>query len=122
MSKLDERSEESAKAHMEAILTEINGGTKVTMSKDCEKFLLEYLTSFVEQITVDSMQYARHRGGEELVHLLRLPRQLLLRTLLRQSQSLARGAGARRVHAPGPSSCLRAERPLARRLPARIQI
>ena len=59
MSTLDERSEESAKAHMEAILTEINGGTKVTMSKDCEKFLLEYLTSFVEQITVDSMQYAR---------------------------------------------------------------
>ncbi len=66
MSKLDERSEQSAKAHMEAILTEINGGTKVTMSKDCEKFLLEYLTSFVEQITVDSMQYARHRGGDEL--------------------------------------------------------
>ena len=65
MSKLDERSEESAKAHI-AILTEINGGTKVTMSKDCEKFLLEYLTSFVEQITVDSMQYARHRGGDEL--------------------------------------------------------
>ena len=51
---------------MEAILTEINGGTKVTMSKDCEKFLLEYLTSFGRTNHSRFYADARHRGGEEL--------------------------------------------------------
>ena len=64
--KLDKRSEESAKVHMEAILTEINGGVKVGMTDECEEFLLKYLTSFIEKITVDAMQYAKHRGSDEL--------------------------------------------------------
>ena len=66
MSKLDKRSEDSAKVHMEAILTEINGGVKVGMTDECEEFLLKYLTSFVEQVTVDAMAYAKHRGAKEL--------------------------------------------------------
>ena len=31
-----------------------------------QKFLLKYLTSFIEKVTVDAMQYAKHRGSDEL--------------------------------------------------------
>lgn len=56
----------SARVKIQAILKEINGGEPVNMDEECEHFLLQYIVKFVEQVTTDSLQYARHRGGDTL--------------------------------------------------------
>ena len=45
---------------------QINGGEEVKMDEECENFLLQYIVKFVEQVTTDSLQYARHRGADTL--------------------------------------------------------
>ena len=56
----------SARVKIQAILKEINGGDEVEMDAECENFLLQYIVKFVEQVTTDSLQYARHRGTDTL--------------------------------------------------------
>ena len=56
----------SARVKIQAILKEINGGNDVSMDEECEHFLLQYIVKFVEQVTTDSLQYARHRGADTL--------------------------------------------------------